>query len=69
MSAKLAATGTGFFLVVATRKTNMSAAAKPARVNDDFHVGGVLSRRSRAVTLACALRSVAVGGRPVRPRA
>ena len=27
----------------------MIAAANPARVSDDFHVGGVFSRRSRAV--------------------
>src|SRR5947209_4678679 len=69
MSAKLAATSTAFFLVVTSRNTNISKAARPARVKDDFHVGGVLRRRSRASTLACCLRSEGLGGRPVRPRA
>ena len=47
----------------------MIAAAIAARVNDDFQLGGVFRRRSRASTRACCLRSAGVDGRPVRPRA
>ena len=46
----------------------MITAANDARVSEDFHVGGLFSRRSRAVARVCFLRSSAVGGRPVRPR-
>jgi hypothetical protein len=35
----------------------MITAANDARVNEDFQVGGVFSRRSRASTRACFLRS------------
>src|SRR6476661_5346687 len=48
---------------------NMIAAAIPARANADFQVGGVLSRRSRAVCRVCFFFSSAESGRPVRPRA
>ena len=42
---------------VSSRKTNSSAAAKPARMSELFQVGGVLRRFSRACARACFLRS------------
>ena len=48
----------------------MITAANPARVAASRATSaGVFSRRSRASARACFLRSSAVGGRPVRPRA
>src|SRR5207302_10767605 len=60
----------GLFALLAVNSMNrtMNTAASAARLADPAHVGGVLSRRSRAVSRACFLRSSAVGGRPVRPR-
>ena len=60
--------GADFGPDAATRKTNISAAAMPARVTDAFHVGGVLSRllaRLASGTASCARRRSAAD--PVRP--
>src|SRR5207302_7312074 len=65
-TAKLAAAATLWLGLVRTRNPNMISAANDARVSDARHVGGVFSRRSRAVIRDCFLRSSAVGGRPVR---
>src|SRR5436305_5169628 len=69
-TAKIAATATRLWpLLVSARNRNTNTAASDPRAIDDFQVGGVFRRLSRAVIFACFLRSSAVGGRPVRPRA